>query len=110
MQAAVTCLFILTVAHADVHLLRKLRVLQINENKAIGKTKKYAPYATGKAAKCKVCKSTLHQEGIYCHGCAYKKGKHSTAPAVSSRRSIQSVPWLPTHAVPAGASDEPASC
>ncbi|WIA42766.1 hypothetical protein OEZ86_008707 [Tetradesmus obliquus] len=47
---------------------------KINENKAIGKTKKYSPYATGKAAKCKVCKSTLHQEGLYCHGCAYKKG------------------------------------
>jgi hypothetical protein len=57
-------------------------VLQINENKAIGKTKKYAPYATGKAAKCKVCKSTLHQEGIYCHGCAYKKGKQTGSSLV----------------------------
>lgn len=36
---------------------------------------RYAPYAKGKSGgKCKICKSTLHQEGLYCHGCAYSKG------------------------------------
>jgi hypothetical protein len=35
---------------------------------------RYSPYATGKVHKCKICKSTLHQEGIYCHNCAYSKG------------------------------------
>jgi hypothetical protein len=34
---------------------------------------RFQPYGT--SAKCTVCKSTLHQEGKYCHGCAYKKGK-----------------------------------
>lgn len=35
--------------------------------------RRYSPYASG-TKKCKVCKSTLHQEGLYCHGCAYSKG------------------------------------
>lgn len=35
---------------------------------------RYTPYAPGKVTKCKVCKSTLHQAGIYCHNCAYSKG------------------------------------
>lgn len=45
---------------------------KINENKALGKKNKYQPYSL--AQKCKTCKSTLHQQGLYCHGCAYKKG------------------------------------
>jgi hypothetical protein len=32
---------------------------------------RYQPY--GKSA-CKLCKSVLHQEGLYCHNCAYSKG------------------------------------
>lgn len=31
-----------------------------------------APYA--KNVKCKICKSALHQDGIYCQKCAYAKG------------------------------------
>lgn len=72
-------------------------MMQINENKAIGKTKKYAPYATGKAAKCKVCKSTLHQEGLYCHGCAYKKGEKqqgsSSSVALAAAAAVCSRTW-----------------
>ncbi len=72
---------------------------QLNQNKLLGKNKRYgelggeyehvlymhhphthdgisthsfAPYASG--AKCKICKSSLHQEGIYCQKCAYSKG------------------------------------
>lgn len=47
---------------------------KVNTNKALEKKSKYSPYATGKVHKCKICKSTLHQEGIYCHNCAYSKG------------------------------------
>jgi len=47
---------------------------KLNENKLLDKSKRYAPYAKGTAAKCKLCKSALHQEGLYCHNCAYSKG------------------------------------
>lgn len=48
---------------------------QINENKALSKNKRWTPYGKpGAQAKCQVCKSALHQEGIYCHTCAYQKG------------------------------------
>mmetsp|Transcript_46210 Transcript_46210/g.77021 ORF Transcript_46210/g.77021 Transcript_46210/m.77021 type:complete len:100 (-) Transcript_46210:207-506(-) len=44
-------------------------------NKAIGKQKasaRFNPYSQG----CKICKQPIHQTGggLYCHGCAYKKG------------------------------------
>ena len=34
------------------------------------KSARYSPYGS----KCELCKSVLHQEGKYCHPCAYKKG------------------------------------
>eukprot|EP00123_Amoebidium_parasiticum_P022781 comp9485_c0_seq1/m.4529 comp9485_c0_seq1/g.4529 ORF comp9485_c0_seq1/g.4529 comp9485_c0_seq1/m.4529 type:complete len:101 (-) comp9485_c0_seq1:120-422(-) len=46
---------------------------KLNENKLLSKGAKsrFAPYS----AKCKVCKSTIHQQGAaYCQQCAYKKG------------------------------------
>lgn len=39
---------------------------KVNENKALGKKDRYTPYSTGQ--KCKTCKATLHQQGLYCHG------------------------------------------
>lgn len=45
---------------------------KVGENKLLGKNKRFAPYASG--AKCKICKSALHQEGLYCQACAYQKG------------------------------------
>ncbi|KAK9793486.1 hypothetical protein WJX73_002542 [Symbiochloris irregularis] len=43
---------------------------KVNENKLIGKSKRWQPYA----AKCTVCKSALHQQATYCQSCAYSKG------------------------------------
>ncbi|KAI8824418.1 PDZ-binding protein [Fimicolochytrium jonesii] len=46
---------------------------KLNENKLLSSKKsgKFNPYA----AKCKVCKQTVHQAGRhYCQGCAYKNG------------------------------------
>lgn len=34
------------------------------------KSSRYSPYTS----KCELCKSVLHQQGKYCHPCAYKKG------------------------------------
>ncbi|GAQ80898.1 hypothetical protein KFL_000650310 [Klebsormidium nitens] len=45
---------------------------KIGENKLLSRKNRFQPYGT--SAKCTVCKSTLHQEGKYCHACAYKKG------------------------------------
>mmetsp|Transcript_17662 Transcript_17662/g.42370 ORF Transcript_17662/g.42370 Transcript_17662/m.42370 type:complete len:98 (-) Transcript_17662:216-509(-) len=45
---------------------------KLNENKLLSKKKRYAPYTGG--SKCKICKSSLHQQGMYCHGCAYHRG------------------------------------
>lgn len=45
---------------------------KVNENKLLGKQQRYQPYKT--TVKCKICKSALHQQGIYCHNCAYQKG------------------------------------
>ena len=42
----------------------------INENKALSKKKRWAPYS----AKCTVCKSALQPEYTYCQPCAYRKG------------------------------------
>jgi hypothetical protein len=47
---------------------------KLNENKLLGKGKnnRYSPYA---GAKCKICKSNVHQQGgTYCQACAYSKG------------------------------------
>lgn len=44
---------------------------KINENKLLAKKQRWQPYGQGK---CTVCKSALHQEGMYCHNCAYSKG------------------------------------
>eukprot|EP00002_Diphylleia_rotans_P025288 TRINITY_DN4997_c0_g5_i6.p2 TRINITY_DN4997_c0_g5~~TRINITY_DN4997_c0_g5_i6.p2 ORF type:complete len:103 (-),score=27.35 TRINITY_DN4997_c0_g5_i6:289-597(-) len=41
---------------------------KVNPNMLLSKTKRFTPYS----AKCKVCKCLLHQQGIYCLGCAYK--------------------------------------
>eukprot|EP00775_Hariotina_reticulata_P012373 gene12373-biopygen13623 len=67
---------------------------RINENKALSKAKRYSPYAS-KANKCKVCKSNLHQEGIYCHSCAYSKAHviscSGTASAAASGKVMTNV-------------------
>lgn len=34
------------------------------------KSSRYTPYSS----KCEICKSPLHQQGKYCHPCAYGKG------------------------------------
>mmetsp|Transcript_46791 Transcript_46791/g.119374 ORF Transcript_46791/g.119374 Transcript_46791/m.119374 type:complete len:100 (+) Transcript_46791:235-534(+) len=47
---------------------------KLNENKLLSKKKKFSPYGPGGAAKCKICKTGLHQQGLYCHGCAYQRG------------------------------------
>ncbi|GMH39332.1 hypothetical protein BSKO_07230 [Bryopsis sp. KO-2023] len=47
---------------------------KINENKLLSRRNRWAPYSKEKASNCKICKSALHQEGIYCHNCAYSKG------------------------------------
>ncbi|XP_062603144.1 cysteine-rich PDZ-binding protein-like, partial [Saccostrea cucullata] len=46
----------------------------VNENKALtSKKNRFSPYQT--FAKCRICKSSVHQAGShYCQGCAYKKG------------------------------------
>lgn len=43
---------------------------KLNQNKLLSKKKGWTPVNS----KCKVCKSTLHQEAKYCQGCAYQKG------------------------------------
>ncbi|XP_063427124.1 cysteine-rich PDZ-binding protein-like [Mytilus trossulus] len=47
---------------------------KIGENKALtAKKNRFAPYEG--FAKCKICRSSVHQKGShYCQGCAYKKG------------------------------------
>ena len=54
---------------------------RINENKALtakGKTGKWTPYGAGGAGgKCRICKLSLHQEGIFCQKCAYAQGQCS---------------------------------
>ncbi|MDB9924861.1 hypothetical protein OAD67_01225 [bacterium] len=54
---------------------------KINENKALtakGKTGKWTPYGAGGAGgKCRICKLSLHQEGIFCQKCAYAQGQCS---------------------------------
>eukprot|EP00891_Asterochloris_glomerata_P002175 jgi/Astpho2/2175/e_gw1.00040.168.1_t len=44
---------------------------KLNENKLLSSKNKWKPTI---AAKCQSCKSTLHQEAMYCQGCAYSKG------------------------------------
>jgi hypothetical protein len=64
-------------------------VAQINENKALSKAKRWAPYGKpGIPSKCKVCKSSLHQEGIYCQSCAYQKGLCSMCGKQASRAGV----------------------
>ena len=51
---------------------------KLNENKALSSKKRWTPYgAGGGGGKCKICKQSLHQEGIYCHKCAFAKGECS---------------------------------
>ena len=54
---------------------------RINENKALtakGKTGKWTPYGAGGAGgKCRICKLSLYQEGIFCQKCAYAQGQCS---------------------------------
>ena len=46
---------------------------RLNENKALSSKCRTAPYS--KYAKCRICRSSVHQAGSnYCQGCAYKKG------------------------------------
>eukprot|EP00892_Ulva_mutabilis_P000842 jgi/Ulvmu1/10759/UM068_0049.1 len=40
-------------------------------NGLVRKSSKKNPYSS---AKCEMCKKPLHQQGKYCHGCAYSKG------------------------------------
>jgi len=50
----------------------------LNENKALSAKKRWTPYGSSGSGtgggKCKICKTSLHQEGIYCQKCAYSKG------------------------------------
>ena len=48
---------------------------KINQNMALSGKKRWTPYggATG-GSKCKICKQSLHQQGIYCQKCAYHHG------------------------------------
>ncbi|TQE04116.1 hypothetical protein C1H46_010228, partial [Malus baccata] len=43
---------------------------KINENKLLSKKKRWTPYGT---TKCIICKQQVHQDGKYCHTCAYSK-------------------------------------
>ncbi|KZV37156.1 hypothetical protein F511_15076 [Dorcoceras hygrometricum] len=43
---------------------------KINENKLLSKKNRWAPYGQ---TKCIICKQQVHQEGKYCHTCAYSK-------------------------------------
>ena len=50
----------------------------VNENKALSARKRWTPYGAGaNGAKCRICKQSLHQEGIYCQKCAYARGQCS---------------------------------
>ncbi|KAJ6925573.1 hypothetical protein NC651_010079 [Populus alba x Populus x berolinensis] len=44
---------------------------KINENKLLSKKKRWSPYGN---TKCMICKQQVHQDGKYCHTCAYSKG------------------------------------
>ncbi|XP_059292874.1 uncharacterized protein LOC132623455 [Lycium barbarum] len=44
---------------------------KINENKLLSKKKRWTPYGN---TKCTICKQQVHQDGKYCHTCAYSKG------------------------------------
>lgn len=43
---------------------------KVGENKLLGAKHRMNPYGR----RCKVCKQNLHQPGLYCQPCAYKKG------------------------------------
>ncbi|CAH9119380.1 unnamed protein product [Cuscuta europaea] len=48
---------------------------KINENKLLSKKKRWTPYgSTNGSTKCIICKQQVHQDGKYCHTCAYSKG------------------------------------
>ncbi|XP_037466789.1 cysteine-rich PDZ-binding protein-like [Triticum dicoccoides] len=44
---------------------------KINENKLLSKKSRWTPYGN---TKCIICKQQVHQDGKYCHTCAYSKG------------------------------------
>ncbi|CAO2206024.1 unnamed protein product, partial [Urochloa humidicola] len=44
---------------------------KINENKLLSKKNRWTPYGN---TKCIICKQQVHQDGKYCHTCAYSKG------------------------------------
>ncbi|XP_048447309.1 cysteine-rich PDZ-binding protein-like [Pyrus x bretschneideri] len=44
---------------------------KMNENKLLSKKKRWTPYGTTKGF---ICKQQVHQDGKYCHTCAYSKG------------------------------------
>ncbi|PPS06805.1 hypothetical protein GOBAR_AA13838 [Gossypium barbadense] len=44
---------------------------KINENKLLSKKRRWTPYGN---TKCIICKQQVHQDGKYCHTCAYSKG------------------------------------
>ncbi|KAM0858872.1 hypothetical protein ACQ4PT_047558 [Festuca glaucescens] len=44
---------------------------KINENKLLSKKNRWTPYGN---TKCVICKQQVHQDGKYCHTCAYSKG------------------------------------
>uniref|UniRef100_A0A8R7V500 Cysteine-rich PDZ-binding protein n=1 Tax=Triticum urartu TaxID=4572 RepID=A0A8R7V500_TRIUA len=48
---------------------------KINENKLLSKKSRWTPYGN---TKCIICKQQVHQDGKYCHTCAYSKGKQQT--------------------------------
>ncbi|KAJ4976798.1 hypothetical protein NE237_001904 [Protea cynaroides] len=46
---------------------------KINENKLLSKKHRWTPYGST-TTKCIICKQQVHQDGKYCHTCAYTKG------------------------------------
>ena len=50
-------------------------------NGLIRKSNKKNPYSS---SKCETCKKPLHQQGKYCHGCAYSKGETAFLKCLTS--------------------------
>ena len=57
---------------------------KINQNMALSGKKRWTPYggATG-GSKCKICKQSMHQAGIYCQKCAHTT--RACVPCAASR-------------------------
>ncbi|MBA0683818.1 hypothetical protein Goari_025446, partial [Gossypium aridum] len=60
---------------------------KINENKLLSKKRRWTPYGN---TKCIICKQQVHQDGKYCHTCAYSKGMTVYVRCVASKCSTPS--------------------